>query len=115
MSLDVYLYVDINTGGENPHRVELFEANITHNLNTMADAAGCYEALWRPEKVGITSAEQLIPILEDSYRRLRENPQEFEKYNADNGWGTYEGLCRFMKNYLDACRKHPRALVRADR
>lgn len=115
MSLDVTLYVNVDTGGENPHRVKLFEANITHNLNMMADEAGCYEALWRPEKVGLTNAEQLIPILEESYQRLRENPEKFEKFNPDNGWGTYEGLCEFVKNYLEACKENPKALVQADR
>ena len=39
MSLDVYLMVD---------NERVYDANITHNLNSMASEAGCYEALWRP-------------------------------------------------------------------
>lgn len=50
MSLGVLLYVDVDTGGETLHRVELFEANITHNLNKMAKEVGIYEYLWRPDE-----------------------------------------------------------------
>jgi len=52
MSLDVYLEVTKPT--------TIFEANITHNLNRMAQAAGIYEALWCPDEIGITKAAQLI-------------------------------------------------------
>jgi signal transduction histidine kinase len=31
----------------------LFVSNITHNLNIMADKAGIYQHLWRPEEIGI--------------------------------------------------------------
>lgn len=30
-------------------RTCIFSANITHNLNAMAEAAGIYKHLWRPE------------------------------------------------------------------
>jgi len=43
---------------------QVFHRNITHNLGKMANAAGIYEALWRPEEIGITQAKQLIdPIM----------------------------------------------------
>src|SRR6266496_3980933 len=42
---------------------ELYWRNITHNLNTMADAAGIYKHLWRPEELGITKAGELIAPL----------------------------------------------------
>jgi len=38
----------------------VYSANITHNLNEMAGAAGIYKYLWRPEEVGIYYAENLI-------------------------------------------------------
>ncbi len=31
---------------------EVYSANITHNLGEMADKAGIYYALWRPEEKG---------------------------------------------------------------
>ena len=50
MSLDFYLYVDVDTGGEEPHRTDLCDKNITHNLTEMADKAGIYKCLWRPDE-----------------------------------------------------------------
>ena len=50
MSLDVYLD-DIN--GD-----RLYSNNITHDLNVMANAAGIYKYLWRPEKIGVKKAYQ---------------------------------------------------------
>lgn len=45
MSLDVYLKA--------VRPAEVFSANITHNLGAMAEAAGIYRHLWRPEEVGV--------------------------------------------------------------
>ena len=39
---------------------EGYEANITHNLSRMAQDAGIYHYLWRPEEMNITQAGQLI-------------------------------------------------------
>ena len=33
-----------------------YSANITHNLGKMAEEAGIYKHLWRPEEIGITKA-----------------------------------------------------------
>lgn len=43
MSLDVYLSKEVT------EERTVFSANITHNLGEMADKAGIYKALWRPE------------------------------------------------------------------
>jgi hypothetical protein len=37
MSLDIWLETEVDTGGKEPHKVELYSGNITHNLNTMAE------------------------------------------------------------------------------
>lgn len=92
---------------------QVFEYNITHNLGEMADAAGIYGALWRPDENGITKASQLIEPLEKGLARLRESPEHFKQYNPSNGWGDYAGLVRFVEAYLQACRKWPSAEVSA--
>lgn len=58
MSLDVYLYrTEKHTCSACGHeklvnaRVCVYAANVTHNLNRMADAAGIYLPLWRPEEM----------------------------------------------------------------
>ncbi len=40
----------------------VFEYNITHNLGVMADAAGIYEALWRPEEIKAIVAKDNIKV-----------------------------------------------------
>jgi hypothetical protein len=110
MSLDVTLYY-VNDS----HEVEVFNRNITHNLNKMAMELGAYEYLWRPEEVNIDKASKLIPHLEKCLVELTSNPDKYKEFNPKNGWGTYEGLIVFIKEYLDACIEYPNALVSADR
>lgn len=93
----------------------LFEANITHNLNTMAGEAGIYEYLWRPEEVGITHAAQLVKPLSEGLGRLIAEPDRFRRFNPSNGWGTYEGLLDFVSRYLAACQEWGAAKVRVRR
>ena len=92
-----------------------YHANITHNLGNMAEAAGIYKALWRPEEIGIMKASELIDILEKGYAELKQRPEEFMKRNAPNGYGTYEGLCSFVANYLAACKEFPDARIEVSR
>lgn len=107
MSLDIFL--------ERPGIVRVYDANITHNLVDMAKAANLYEVLWRPEEVGITHANQLIGPLEAGLTRLRSDPDKYRKLNPSNGWGSYEGLVKFVENYLEACQENPDCTVRSCR
>ena len=93
----------------------MFEANITHNLGKMAQEAGLYEYLWRPEEIEIIKAGQLIDYLREGLHRLKSDPEKFKAFNPPNGWGTYEGLVEFVQNYLDACYEHPDARVEVSR
>lgn len=94
---------------------EVYTANITHNLNTMADRAGVYYALWRPDEKGWTHAKQLISPLEAGWEALKAKPEAFKKLNPDNGWGTYNGLVKFVEEYLEACREWPDAEIEVSR
>jgi len=93
----------------------LFESNITHNLNTMAEAAGIYQALWRPEELNATTAEQLIAPLTEGLKLLRAEPEKFKAFDAKNGWGTYEQFIPWVVQYLEACKEHPLATVKVSR
>lgn len=115
MSLDVYLEFSVDTGGPEPHVVDLYWANITHNLNTMAGEVGIYEPLWRPDEIGITKASQLIEPLRHGLADLHHNPDKFTPFNPSNGWGNYGILKKFVTDYLEACCQHPNATVRARR
>ncbi len=90
----------------------LYTANITHNLNKMAEAAGIYQHLWRPDEIGVTRAEELIAPLTDGFARLQAAPGTYRAHNPPNGWGSYEGLVQFVADYLDACKANPTATVK---
>ena len=94
---------------------EVFTANITHNLCAMAEEAGIYKALWRPEEIGITKAYQMIPILKEGLKLLKSYPKRFKKFNADNGWGTYKHFIPWVEEILAACVEYPDADVQAIR
>ena len=72
MSLDIWLGMNVDTGGEEPYFLELFDANITHNLGEMADKAGIYDVLWYPEELldwkAYPTAGMLIDILRKGWR-----------------------------------------------
>lgn len=103
MSLDVYLTL--------PNGEEVYTDNITHNLNKMADAAGIYNCLWRPDEINITKASELIEPLTEGLSKLMFHPEVYKAYNPENGWGSYDGLVKFVQEYLDECKDHPDAQV----
>ncbi len=107
MSLDVYL--------EKVQPTSVYSSNITHNLGSMAAAAGIYKHLWRPEELGIKTAQELIKPLEKGLKKLKANPEKFEKYNAENGWGLYKHFVPFVEEYLAACKEYPDAEVSVSR
>ena len=100
---------------ETPDGNEVYWANITHNLTEMAAAANIYQALWRPEEIGIEHAAQLIPLLQSGLALLRAEPERYAAYNPTNGWGSYEGLVSFVAGYLAACERYPQATIRVSR
>lgn len=128
MSLDVYLIGDEPDSTETvtccdcghqhecPRRAPyLYEANITHNLNRMAEAAGIYYELWRPEEINITKARELIGPLDKGLALLEQFPDRFKAFNAPNGWGMYEHFVPFVRHYLAACREYPDATISVSR
>jgi hypothetical protein len=101
---------------ENEFETEcVFDANITHNLNKMADAAGIYEACWRPEEIGATKASDIILILEKGFEDMKARPEHFKKFDSDNGWGTYKYFLPWVESYLNACREYPDAIIEVSR
>lgn len=125
MSLDVYLYgpedlakctcSDCGHVHEVAKEPTLCWANITHNLSRMADAAGIYECVWRPDEHGMAHARDVIAPLEAGIRWMEANPGQCREFNAVNGWGTYEQFLPWLRRYLAACKKHPEARVRVSR
>ena len=114
MSLDVYLHQPAcdkcgqrASGG--------YSANITHNLNRMADEAGIYQHVWHPEEIGITHARQLIEPLRVGIALMKADPGRFRQHDADNGWGRYDDFVPWLERYLAACEMYPDATVEVSR
>lgn len=107
MSLDVDLMVTKPTS--------VYSANITHNLGKMAaavqvtDELTLYDILWRPEEHNLKFAKDIADLLHEGWKMLLSNPTEYSKYNPENGWGNFEGLVRFVREYRDACYDEPTA------
>jgi hypothetical protein len=97
----------------------------------MAEKAGLYDTIWRPYRLhpdykkeyedtdkeyefednhNIT-AGQILNSLKIGYQELTQNPEKYKKFNPENGWGTYEQLCKFTENYIVECSNRPNAKV----
>ena len=107
MSLDFCL---INEEGD-----EVFSANITHNLGNMAQEAGIYMLLWRPEELGLTRAQEIAPELFRGYVNLVLLPEHYKQFNSPNGWGMYENFVKFVNKCLTACDEYPTAFIEVSR
>jgi hypothetical protein len=81
----------------------------------MADAAGIYQALWRPDEIGIKTAGELAPLLRDGIAKMEGSPETFTALNPPNGWGSYERFIPWLKRYLAACEENPEATIRVSR
>ena len=96
--------------------------NITHNLNTMAiqcyiqfnesgysqKQISLYDLLWRPLEQGFRKNNELyLKTLLKLYQQLENRPEYYKQYDAENGWGTYEGFLNFVKKAVDLCMEHP--------
>jgi hypothetical protein len=94
---------------------EVFSANITHNLGRMADEAGIYKHLWRPEEISIYLAGELIEPLEEGLQLMKQDPERFKKFNAENGWGLYKHFIPWIEKYIEACKEYPDARIEISR
>jgi len=93
----------------------VWHGNLTHNLTAMAQAAGLYQAVWRPESLGIQHAAQLTASLRAGLATLYDTPEKFQSLNPANGWGDYEGFITFIQEYLVACGQRLQATIEVSR
>lgn len=107
MGLDIHLMA--------MRRVSVASFNITHNLISMADAAGLYKPIWRPEENGIKLASELVEPLAKGIAMLRSDPAKFKRHEPSNGWGTYQSFVECLVLLHDKCVDNPDAEVEANR
>jgi hypothetical protein len=109
LSLDIYLETDVNTGGAELHVVGLYWANITHNVASMWQRAGCFEALY---KSAGKAAADILPALERAEGEMRREPGAYRALDPSNGWGGYDSALEWLGKLIAACRRYPKAVVR---
>ena len=113
MSLDVDLMVIVS--------VSVFTLIITHNLGKMAEEVKLsngktlYDVLWRPDENEYYTAEDISELLDEGWNILLSDPEKYKKFNPENGWGEYDGLCNFVYKYRNACWDRPSAELRVSR
>ena len=108
MSLDIRLHIEVDTGSEKPTDVTLYEANYTHNVRPMWEKAGVYDALYLSNG---QTALHILPALEAGLLAMEADPPTYEALNPLNGWGNYIGALDFLRDFTDACQKHPKAVI----
>ena len=91
--------------------IEVYTANITHNLSEMANKAGIYKYLWRPEEINCNKARHLIQVLKIGLANLKNRPDYFKQFDSPDGWGLYVHFVPFVEEYLNACIKYPNAKI----
>lgn len=117
MSLDVTLLFEVDTGGpDSSSDWVVFDSNYTHNCSKMAVEAGVYEYVWRPEECSdVKTAGDLVTPLRRAIQVMEDDPSRFKSLNPSNGWGSYETFLPWLREYLQACLKYPKAKIRASR
>ena len=109
MGLDIYLETEVDTGGDEPHVVDLYSANITYNVNPMWREAGVFEALM--ESDGKT-AEEVLPALRRGVADMAAHPAKYKAMDSPNGWGTYADALPWLNELVAAFEKHPKGRIR---
>jgi len=137
MSLDVYIrdkyYLTKDKVNFTEHYEDVYDANITHNLNTMASAVDVkfYYALWRPylivnpnhkiledyrleyefEDSVDVYCKDIVDVIEDGLKKLKSNPDKYKKLDSPNGWGLYDNFVPWVEEYLNKLKEYPNMLV----
>lgn len=111
MSLDLSYDLDVcQHCGRHAERV--FDKNITYNLGPMWRAAGLP---FSDESIEGKPARDMLEPMRDGLVALLAEPEKFRAMNPSNGWGSYEGLVRFVEAAIAAADEYPDAIVRASR
>lgn len=99
MSLDFDLHKDDKL---------VFQCNITHNVSSMWQKAGCYEALYLSEgKIAIN----ILPSIEGAICDMALNRKSYKAMDPPNGWGSYELALEFLQYVYEACTKFPTTII----
>ena len=83
-----------------------FEFNSTYNLTPMFDAAG-----FRMRDFNGKTGAEVAPILAAAVAVMESDPAKFRAFDSPNGWGTYDQIMPYLREFLAAVDAHPTAMV----
>ena len=112
MSLTISLIASCDLGGEKPLEIKVFTISITANLTGMAQAAGLYHCLWKPDEIHVNLAFDAIESLRAGLMRLKTSQKLYEQYDPPSGYGDYDNLMNVVEEYLKACLAYPNTFIR---
>lgn len=105
MSYDIWLEVD--TGGDEPARIEHDHLNMTSNVAKMWRHAGADLAEFDGKRAGDCTEDLATAI-----NAMMRDPAPYKAMNPSNGWGSYEDCVAFLMKLLGVLHDHPNAMVR---
>lgn len=109
MSYDVSLYIDVDTGGPEPHRYYPADiGNYTSNVSGMWTKALGYRLADLNER----TAGDCTADLQRAVSNMETNRAEYEAMNPPNGWGDYAGALEYLRELYYACLASPKARIR---
>ncbi|MET9081410.1 hypothetical protein ABZX77_05815 [Streptomyces sp. NPDC004237] len=109
MSYWTSVYINVDTGGEDPTYVELVEVgNYTSNVSGMWAAALGHSLADLAEE----NAGESLAALQRAVADMEANRARYEAMNPPNGWGDYQGALGYLRRLRDACAEHPKATIR---
>ena len=117
MSLDVYI--------RNKKKKEdwTWVANVTHNMNKMAQnifvsesKETLYDYVWKPEERGREiNTTEMAKILTKGIYIMVSNRKKLLRYNPENGWGSYDSFLEFLIKYKETCEDNPGCEIEVSR
>lgn len=102
MSYDVSIHIP----GKHGTTAEEWDRNLTYNLSSMMQEGGLILIDLDGEKAGAW-----IATLQTLYKAMLEEPDRFKAHNPPNGWGDYDGLLDFVRDFASAAEAHPDGIV----
>ena len=90
----------------------LFQTNITNNLHDMYYK--CRDKELGLKKLNGLSSKKALPIVKRAIEDMIKNKEEYEKLNPSNGWGSYDGLLRDLRNLKESCEQIPDGVIEVD-
>lgn len=117
MSLDVYIK------SKKKEEDREWVANITHNMNKMAqrifvskNKETLYDYVWSPEELyKEIYTNEMRNVLTKGICIMISKRKSLLRYEPENGWGSYDSFLKFLIEYKEACEDHPGYIIEASR